>query len=74
MLSHPKPVTSYQALTASATPIGPGLPDRLRQMNGLFSNKKLGVWDAMTLAADQRHKQEDQEKKIRIKRQQAELR
>jgi hypothetical protein len=50
------PKTSYQALTGHQTPNPGGLPDRLRQINGLFSNKKLGVWDAMTLAADQKHK------------------
>lgn len=48
--------------------MGPALPDRLRQINGLFSNKKLGVWDAMALAADHKHKQEDQEKKLKYKR------
>jgi hypothetical protein len=62
------PKTSYQALTENHTPTPGGLPDRLKQMNGLFSNKKLGVWDAMTLAADQKQKQEDQEKKMKIKR------
>jgi len=53
MASNPK--TSYQALTGHQTPTPGGLPDRLKQMNGLFSNK-LGVWDAMTLAADQKHR------------------
>lgn len=43
-------------------------------MNGLFSNKNLGVWDAMTLATDLKHKQEDREKKLKLKKQQAELR
>ena len=69
------PKTSYQALSAQNTPsLGPGLPDRLRQINGLFSNKNVGVWDAMMLAADKKHKLEDREKKLKYKKQQAELR
>lgn len=69
-----KPQTSYQEHTALSTPVSNnfGLTDRNRLMSNLYS-KHIGVWDAMTLAADNRAKKEEAEKKLKIKRQQAEL-
>ena len=52
---------------------GEALRDRLKSLNG-FHTKKIGVWDAVTLANAKQHQKDLQQQKIDHKRKQLELR